>query len=327
MTTQLPFNLEDLQFDLDLNNIEFEIDAIQNEILQFYIQTDLRFRRAFYTNFTPQFFRMLRDQARLKHPVYLSCSGAVRSGKSEGMITVCVIHSALNNKIFSVDYICGNSLEYLEKVKEMPEEMTKDSIFLIDESKNAVFSVGSFAKRMKLQDVANITAKFNISNIMVCPTKVANVDANYSLRSFGKGVHKDKPTNPDGSFNYVGITRYMLYNLQGGDRVNGHPLGMIYIPQFTKLFPKDFADKLNADYQAKKDAWIQGEMKSDENVLTEMRIKIAKNFFHNEKCMELKKKERMTFIQLSLGGDYSRGEIEDIVNITCLLDKGVIPDD
>jgi len=327
MTTQLPFNLEDLQFDLDLNNIEFEIDAIQNEILQFYIQTDLRFRRAFYTNFTTQFFQLLRDKARLKQPVTFSCTGQTRSGKSTSMITVGIIHSALYGKLFTADYICGNSMEYLEKLRDLPEEMTRNSFFIVDEEKQNMMGIGSFSKKLKLTDVQNITAVYNVSSVMICPNKISAPDSLYSLRCFGKGIFKDKPTLPDGSPNYAGVCRFLLYNLQGGDRVNGHPLGMVYIPQYTKLFPEFYTTKLTSDYMAKKTEWVNSELKGQDDVLAEMRLKIARNFAKDEKCMGLKKRERASYCSVKLGSGYTSTEILDIVNLTCLIEKGLLDEE
>lgn len=327
MSQQLPFKLSELSFSFDLNNTIFEIDAIQDQILQYYLQTDMKFRRAYNVDFTMPFFKMISDKARLKQPVSLSCSGSVRGGKSSSMITVCMIHMALYGKIFTPDYICGNAIEYLEKLKDMPEEMTRNSIFQIDEEKQGIFSLGSVSKKMKLADVQNITAKYNVSTIMICPNKVANSSADYSLRCFGKGVYKDNPTLPDGTPNYVkpNITKFMVYNLQGGDRTNAFPLGMLYIPNFMDIFPKDYVVPFNEAYLKTKESWILNELKGTDDVLSEMRLKLAQNFAKDEKCMSLKKKERFSYISVCLGSGYTQSEINDIVNLTSLIEKGVLP--
>lgn len=307
--------------------MEFELDAIQNELVQYYVRNDIRFRKAFFTDFTPQFLRLLVDKAKLNEPNFFSVSGNVRSGKSYSSVTIAILNSALYQKLFSVDYICANKMEFLEKIKDMPEEMTRNSTFLIDEDKSGVFGQGSFAKKMGLQDVQNIVAKYNISTLNLCPTRFSNPDAHYGLKSFGKAVFKNQPVLENGKPNYVGITRFMLYNLQEGSKGGVLPMGMIYIPIFTKLFPKEYAQKLEDDYIQKKDAWIMGEIKGETDILAEMRVKIAKKFAKDKGCMELKKKERFTYISTVLGSGYTNGEIQEIVNLTSLIEKGIIPDD
>lgn len=273
------------------------------------------------------FFKMISDKARLKQPISLSVSGTVRGGKTESMFTVSAIHMALYGKIFTPDYVCGNSMEYLEKLKDMPEEMTRNSIFQIDEEKQNMMGIGSFSKKLRLADVQNITAKYNVSNIMICPNKVSNPDANYSCRAFGKSVCKDKPTLPDGNPNYTTprITRFMLYNLQGGDKSNAFPLGMLYIPNFNDIFPKSYTLPFMKEYMAKKDSWIDGELKGQEDILAEMRLKLARNFARDKNCMSLKKKERLSYISVKLGSGYTQSEMLDLVNLTCLIEKGVLP--
>jgi hypothetical protein len=326
--TQLPFKLSELKFDFDLKNTIFEIDAIQDQLIQFYLQTDMRFRRAYSIDFTRHFFKMISDKARLKQPIQISTSGNMRGGKSESMMTVSAIHMALYGKIFTPEYICGNNIEFLEKIKEMPDEKIKNSIFQIDEEKQSMYSLGSYAKKTHFADFQNITAISNVSTIMICPNKVSNPDAMYSLRVFGKGIHKDKPLLPDGSPNYVTprITKFMLYNLQGGDKSDSLPLGMVYIPNFQDIFPKEYTKPFMEEYLKTKNSWVQGELKGSDDVLAEMRLKIAKNFSHDETCMELKKSERFSYISVKLGSGYTKSEIEDIVNLTSLLEKGALSD-
>jgi hypothetical protein len=64
-----------------------------------------------------------------------------------------------------------------------------------------MFSIGSTAKKLKLQDVANIISINNISTISLNPIKFANKDAFYGLRLFGK-------------CSKTHTNRAMLYNLQ-----------------------------------------------------------------------------------------------------------------
>jgi len=73
------FSLKDLHFSFDLGKANYELDILQNKLLQFYLRADSKFRRAFNMNYTTEFLQFLRDKARLKEPVHLSIMGQVRT--------------------------------------------------------------------------------------------------------------------------------------------------------------------------------------------------------------------------------------------------------
>ena len=300
------FNISQLKFSFDLSKAKYELDVLQNRILEFYIRADPRFRRAFYTNFTGDFLQYLKDKAKLKEPHHLSVMGNVRSGKSYTSISLTVLSMALQNKIFTKDYICGNAYEFVEKLKVMPEEALKNTTFLIDEQKNAVFGVGSVARKMKLEDVQNIIAINNISTIMLTPTGWANKSADYGLRTFK-------------------TVRLMLYNLQESGSNSERPMGMIYLPIFTSFLPKDYADKLEKDYLSKKNEWVMGEMRGEGDALAEIKRKTAESFNRDDRfCNLITKKDRLTYISQKLGSEWTTGEIESIESIAKLLKEGFL---
>lgn len=300
-----------LNFSFDLRKCQFQIDALQNRLLEFYLRADRRFRHAFSINYTNDFLQFIRDKARLREPQHLSFMGQVRSGKSYSAITICIFHTACYGKEFTSEYICANAMEFLEKLKSMPEHKLKDSIFLIDEEKQAIFGVGSIAKKTKISDVQNIIAINNVSTIMINPVSWQNKDAFYGLRAFGR------------DFEY-GINRFMLYNLQ--ERGNtGLPLGNVYLPIFTKVLPKEQADKLEKEYLAKKQRWVNQEMRSDGDVLGEIKRNTAKVLIKDKKFLTLKtKRDRMTYISQKLGSEWTSTEITEIESITKLLREGLL---
>src|SRR4030042_1681003 len=234
------------------------------------------------------------------------------SGKSYVSISLTVLSMALQNKIFTKDYICGNAYEFVEKLKVMPEEALKNTTFLIDEQKNAVFGVGSVARKMKLEDVQNIIAINNISTIMLTPTGWANKSADYGLRTFGR------------CFNTKTV-RLMLYNLQESGSNSERPMGMIYLPIFTSFLPKDYADKLEKDYLSKKNEWVMGEMRGEGDALAEIKRKTAESFNRDDRfCNLITKKDRLTYISQKLGSEWTTGEIESIESIAKLLKEGFL---
>lgn len=309
------FDVSKLNFEFDLAKTNYEIDILQNRLLQFYLRADPKFRRAFSTNYTNDFFQFLKDKAKLHEPISLSVMGVVRSGKSYGFISVASFLMACYKKLFGIDYVCANAFEFLEKLKVMPEEKLKDSCFLIDEEKQTIYGIGSIAKKMKLSDVQNIVAINNISTIMINPITWANKEAMYGLRIFGR-CFKTK------------TIRCMLYNLQAGGKQSELPMGNVYIPIFTAFLPKDYAEELERLYLEKKKEWVRGEMKGEGDVLYEIKKKSAESFCRDKNYLKLKKRgEKETYIGLKLGSEWTKSEISEIYQITKLLEEGIIEED
>lgn len=306
------FDVRSLKFSFNLKEAKYELDDLQNKLLEFYIRADNRFRRAFNNNYTNDFLSYIKSKTRLHEPVHLSVMGQVRSGKSFSSITICIYHQACYGRKFSVDYICANAMEFLEKIKSMPQELLKDRIFLIDEEKTNIMGYGSYSKKLKLQDVANIVAINNISTISLNPIKWANEEASYGLRVFGRDF-KTK------------TCRMMLYNLTEGSKGNSLPLGNIYLPIFTAFAPKDYADELEKAYMDKKMAWVEKEQRSNNDTLAVLRKNLADNFMRDKKYLEVKGKEaKISYISYKLGSEFTTGEIKDIFELTKLMEKGYI---
>lgn len=306
------YDLKKLKFSFNMAEANYQLDAIQTKLLHLYTRNDAKFRRAFNTNFTPEFIEYLKDKARLREPVHLSCMGQTRSGKSTSMMSVCILHSALNGRRFTSDYICPNSYSFLEKLKSMPEEDLKNSIFLIDEEKKAVFGYGSMAKKVKLQDVQNIIAINNISTVSLTPDKWSNSEANYGLRTFGRCFTTK-------------TVRLMLYNLSEKGRGGELPMGNIYLPIFTALLSQDEGKELEEAYLAMKNEWVRGEMRGEGDVLAEIKRKSAENFMRDEIYRSLtKKNERLVYITSKLGSEWTKNEVQEIETLTKLIEKGAI---
>lgn len=306
---EIKFNASELKFEFNLKNCDYKLDVLQEKLLQQYLRYEPKFRRAFYMNYTSEFFQFIKDKVKLNEPIHISVMGQVRGGKSYAMITLCIYHQACYGRLFTIDYICANVFEFLDKLKEFPEDKLKDRIFLIDEEKQAIFGVGSSAKKMKITDVQNIIAINNISTIMINPVSWANKDAFYGLRIFGR-CFKTK------------TSRFMLYNLTGNKSET--PIGTLYIPIFTAFLPKLHADKLEKEYLDKKNKWVNLERKGEGDILSEIKRDSAKNFIRDKQFNELKSKdEKITYISQKLGSEWTKGEIEEIFYITKLLSKGI----
>lgn len=236
------------------------------------------------------------------------------SGKSYSAISLAMLINYFHGRIMDSRYICGNDMEYLERLEEMEEADLNNSSFIIDEAKGK-FGQGAFTKKSRLQDVANIIAKFNISLITLCPTKFMNQNSSlYGLRAFGRDF-KQK------------VNRFMIYNLQEGEHGGIKPFGMAYIPIFTKLFPKEISEPFEKEYTKRKDNWIMDEVRGKQDIMYYFKERHGKNFINDKKYMELSKKdEKLTYIRMKIGSDWSIGEIKEIYNITKLMEKGMMPE-
>lgn len=304
-------SLKDLKFEFNLADCDYQLDVLQNELLKSYIRADPRFRRAFSQNYTSQFFQFLRDKARLREPIHLSIIGLTRSGKSSTAISLATYIMACFGKKFTIDYVCGNAVEFLEKLKSMPEEKLLNSCFLVDEEKN-LYGYGSISKKMNLQDVNSIIAVNNISTIMLNPISWADKNANYGIRIFGRDFASK-------------TCRMMLYNLQSGGKSAELPMGNLYIPIFNVFLPKDYAEELNQAYLKKKMIWVNKEMRSENDVLAELRKKSAQNFVRDKNFLQIKKKkEKLSYIVNKLGSSWTGKECEDILTLTSLLQQGLL---
>lgn len=309
------FDQKQLKFSYDPADTNYELDVIQQKMLEFYVRADPKFRRAFSTNFTSEFFQFIRDKTRLNEPLHLTVMGQVRSAKSYSMISVCAYHQACYNKPFKIDYVCANAYEFVDKLQDMPQDKLTNRIFLIDEEKQSVYGYGSTAKKMKLADVQNIIAINNISSISINPTSWANAEAFYGLRTFGR-CFKTK------------TARLMMYNLQSGDKGSSTPMGMLYIPIFTAFLPKTFAERLEKQYLEKKNKWVQAEQRGEGDVLAEMKKKLAKQFIHDKKFQLLRKKnEKLTYITTVLGSEWTTKECEAILSLVGIMAQGIDFDD
>lgn len=306
------FDFSKLNFSFDLSKADYQMDILQQKMLEFYLRADPKFRRAFSQNYTSEFLQYLKDKAKLREPVRISTIGQVRSAKSYSMMSICIFLMACYKKVFTIDYVCGNAYEFLEKLKTMEESKLKDSCFLIDEEKQAVYGVGSVAKKMKITDVQNIIAINNISTIMINPVVWADKEAQYGLRTFGR-CFKTK------------TVRLMLYNLQSKGHSSELPMGCIYLPSFTSFLPSPHGEKLEKEYLDKKNAWVQGEMRGFGDVLYDIKQKSAEVFIKDDNFLSLKKKsEKIAYIGVKLGSEWTKSEINEIYEITNLLNRGVL---
>lgn len=302
-----------LHYSYDLKNAHFQIDVLQEEMLNFYLMNDSSFRKAFQKDFTSLFWQYIYDKTKLNEPIHLSLQGFVRSSKSFSCISICSVHQAFYSRDFDVEYICGNSQEFLEKLKKFPKEKLMNRMFQIDEDKSAMYGYGSIARKQKFLDVQNIIAINNISTASLCPTQFSNDKTSYyGLRAFGRDFTQK-------------INRFMLYFLQGGGEGKLKPMGCIYIPPFDFFLEKKKAENLKKKYLAMKNEWVDNERSGQGDILAEIRKKTAESFLRDKTIAQLtKKSEIIEYIIFKLGSEWTKSECNSVYNLYNLMRRHLI---
>lgn len=304
------------EINVDISRMNFQLDALQEELLFRYIRQDMNFKRAFCTNYTSLFMQFIRDKVRLGEPITLSVIGSTRGGKSTSAITVAGLIMEAKGKLMSADKICENEFAFIEDLKKSEF----GDCYVIDESKQAVFGVGSMAKKFKLQDVQNIIAVNNISTIWLKPDKWSFEGSQYGLRAFGRGQYYY-----DGKLAEARVNRFMLYNLQESSAGGSLPLGMVYIPHFQDILKN--GDELWESYSAKKQAWVNKEVAGGQDNIMNAMYNVAERLWNSPQFKALKTKgERQAFISLMMGNEVTKGEISQLLEVIKLMDRGITLD-
>ncbi len=296
---------------LDINNANFVSDALQEEAIFSNLRKNPEFLQAFNTDLTKLFYQFIEDKQKLNEPVTLSLKGSVRSGKSTIAITIACKIAELNNKEFSVKNVCSDEYDFLSKVKDSED----NDVFVIDESKESVFGVGSMAKRMKIHDIQNIIAKKNISTLWITPRRFNDTNSDYGLQTIGR-ARNVKPN----------LGKLLLFNLMEGRGIFTPPFGFVILPIYKDVY--SYGQKLSDEYEALKDAWIEKEKESDTNIMYEIQKKRAIELNENPKYVSLEKiKDKSVYAKSVLPSEFTKVEIDEIVRLSKLIAEGVIETD
>ncbi len=287
----------------------FETDALQQEAIMGYLRDDEKFRRLFNKDLTGLFYQYIDDKIRLREPITINVKGSVRSGKSTIAITIACRVAERNGKQLTGHNICANEFSFLDKVKTAED----NDVFVIDESKEGVFGVGSMAKKMKINDIQNIIAKKNISTIWITPRRFNDTNSDYGLQTLGRA----RNVNPR-------LVKLLLYNLLDKSIGSIIPFGYVIMPIFDDVYP--YGEKLRLEYEAIKDEWIEKEKDSDTNVMFDIQKERALELINDRKFLSLDKiKDMVVFAKSKLPSEFTKQEVEEIVRLAKLINDGIIP--
>jgi hypothetical protein len=302
------FNLEPFT-NFDLKKTGYHTDAIQDELLQKYLQKDARFRGAFSHNLTYKLLEYIHNKTKLHEPINISVLGNNQSGMSYSSITIASFIMALYGKKFTGEYICSNVFEFLDKVSKMQSKELQNTVFLVDNQKEAI-SIEEVARKIKSPITEEIIQDYNISTIMLNSTIWANSMADYGLRTIGRDF-KTK------------TCRLMLYNLQERGSGGVLPMSMIYLPIFTEVLP--YGKELEKKYLEIKNRWSITEQDKEKDVLLNLKKDTAEKFCKDPNYDKIgKRQERITYLSYKLGSAWSKTEIEEMETIIKLMKEGIL---
>jgi hypothetical protein len=100
-------------------------------------------------------------------------------------------------------------------------------------------------------------------------------------------------------------------------------MGMVYLPIFTEVIP--YAEQLERDYLEKKKTWVQAEQRGEGDILFDLKKRTADKFVKDPKYLQIKhKQERLTYIGLKMGSEWTKGEVIEIESLTRLMVQGIV---
>lgn len=373
------------------SDCQFIVDEIQELRMRDYLR-DKQFLKVYRMNFTTQFLSLIRTKACiLKEPFTCSIIGDVRSGKSVSAIYIAAKIAEYHGTRLTVDNICANEYEFVEKITswiqcylckkifsrenaetEDPEivkcpycgatekkEFTtienliknkidldtlkigiiRNNVFLIDESKTAMFGIGSMSRHSKLRDIQNIIAVNNISTIWLRPDTWSYEHVPYGLRAYGKSGYfcteckfrfpietktKDRPnTCPHCKCDKIALrmNRFMIYDLREGGRT-AHPFAMVYLPHFADAL--SYGLELEQEYLNKKLTWVEKEQMGDGDITYKQKLEKADKYANDETFVAMKMKDRLVYVSSKEGSEISKAEVEEIVRLAKMRLDGII---
>lgn len=224
----------------------------------------------------------------------------------------------LANKYYNINNVCATESEYAYKVKDAIE----NAIFQIDEQRESKFQMGSVREELYIMDVQNIIAKANIHSIWIYPTDFIERNCQLGLQTIGKDTNKR-------------LTRALVYDLTKSKLGFGFmPLGFIVIPvghlwtckevnkygrcdtfgqPLCPLFPK--CPRFIAQYERKKNAWVQAEKEQEMGQLQEERFKMGEQLSRSQMFQDAPNNRQRIIIARNLFPQLTEGELREIMEI------------
>jgi len=188
----------------------FLIEPLRKRVMEILKSKDSLLAQALGKNITPIFSQYLTDSLDRNENIILACAGRTRSGKSYAMLELSKTVAQYTGIPFTVNNICWHDSQFMSKVKEAK---FKDW-FLIDETEDSVYGLGSASEESYIEDFNRICAKKCINRVnVVGDYSTSNDKAIYKLISLARDFNRR-------------VTRFILYSIEAGENL---PLGYVDI--------------------------------------------------------------------------------------------------
>jgi hypothetical protein len=301
--------------------VSFEVNPLQDFLIKRQIATNEVFARAYHTDMTKVFYETFDYKVKNRENIATGCKGATRSGKSMAAASLNWQTATLYEKYnggdqhdyFNVDNVCANESEYAYKVKAAKFGWT----YQVDEQRESKFQMGSVREELYIMDVQNIIAKQCINNTWLFPTDFIERNCQLGLETIGRD-------------NKVRMTKCMVYDLSKAKLGFGFtPLGYVVIPirhlwtcEETEKYsncdicPK-FAtcDKFIAQYERKKNFWIQQEKEQTTGELQKQRFKMGEMLAKSKMFAEAPNAKQRKIIARNVFPQLTEGELGEVMEI------------
>lgn len=299
---------EEIEKELKPNKPNFSVDMFEDLIIQDISQNDSDMQVKLNRDLTNYFNKWIKQKLDAKEQIKISVKGETRSGKSLIALKIMKKIADYYNKEFNTDKIvCANQSELKQKL----QDADFGDCFQVDENAFARSGMGSNVESQQLSDINNIIAKQNIHMGYITPRTFLNVGSTLGLAYFGKDtlnwvsrflLYSLKGASPV-LLGYVVFDVGSLFRETGcyiyreiGGCTNPHKYTKDEIPEkhlnVTTCIPDDYdEDKIiddkktcpfydvctsaMAQYEHKKDKWIDKEMKGNLDERTLERYKLS----------------------------------------------------
>ena len=286
------------------DDIQFIVNPLQTALDKIEASKSEAYSQALSLDVTNVFYDMLDYKINLSENISLEINGTTISGKTS---VGCAIEMYVGKKrgtSFGVENIMQDQIDFLNHIKDVPTDKLMKTQWVVDETRSAIFQSGSVAQRMSLLDFNNICAVLELSVAWLNPQKFdTSHNSQYALLVWGRDV-KYK------------LTKCLLYDISSQDLFQGTPLGFVIIDVSTFV-----GTDLEKEYLKIKMKRVDDQKSQAHTNIMETRWDVAERIAHMPEYDNCKnRRQRRIFVQSVVGDGLPNAVIEEIVELTQMLD-------
>lgn len=254
------------------------LPPLEDHHLEVLEQLEIKKGNAMNTNKTAFFIQEIHRYCKEQKVLRTAHMGETRGGKTEGAEMTSLVQTHFFNKllseghydnvdveipkkefVFGVKNIHRNKTYYLEYMRNGFKNGTLQygEVNQIDENEDATGGLGSMSQEIELKNYNNIVAKYNLSEHWIDPRRFTEMNTSYGIHWFIKDVKNRRNWG----------LLYRLENWSYGINPQSF-IGWV-------CFPLHENQELRADYEKKKNAWIDEVIAGGGDVRARIRLEAA----------------------------------------------------